>query len=69
MFSQNPFVRMQSPSRWSEGVRSAILNCICPECGGALLLASKQFRCRGKCGIDWRPVWLRMRQSDQSHHS
>lgn len=66
MFSHNPFVRMESPSRSSESVQSAILNCICPECGGDLSLATKQFRCQGRCGTDWRPVWLRMRQAEQS---
>jgi hypothetical protein len=38
-------------------VRSAIVNCICPECGGALELGLNQFRCVGRCGKDWRPTW------------
>ena len=38
-------------------VRSAIVNCICPECGGAIELDSSEFRCVGRCGKDWRPIW------------
>jgi hypothetical protein len=38
-------------------VRSAIVNCICPECGGALELGINHFRCVGQCGKDWRPMW------------
>ena len=67
MFSISPFLRMESPSRSNESINSAIVNCICPECGGRLSLATKQFRCQGRCGTDWRPVWIRMRQSDLSH--
>ena len=52
MFSQNPFLRMETPCRSNEGMISAILNCICPDCGWVLSLATKQFR----CGIDWRPM-------------
>ena len=36
---------------------SAIVNCICPECGGALGVPTNQFRCRGQCGKDWRFAW------------
>jgi len=35
-------------------VRSAIVNCVCPACGGALELGVNQFRCVGRCGKDWR---------------
>jgi hypothetical protein len=66
MLSQNPFLRMERPSRSTERLRSAIVNCICPECGGGLSLGADQLRCRGRCGTDWRPVWIRIRQS---HHS
>lgn len=61
--SQNPFLRIESPSSSSERLRSAILNCICPECGGGLSLVSNQLRCRGRCGTDWRPEWIRVCQS------
>jgi hypothetical protein len=40
-------------------VRSAIVNCICPECGGAIELDLNEFRCVGRCGKDWRPAWDR----------
>jgi hypothetical protein len=69
MFSQNPFLRMESPSRSNEHLKSAILNCICPECGGGLSLASDQLRCQGRCGTDWRQVWNRIRQWDRSQSS
>jgi len=48
---------LESRSFRSEDVRSSILNCICPECGGAIELSSNQFRCVGTCGKDWRAIW------------
>ena len=41
----------------NEYVRSAIANCVCPECGGAIELRSNQFRCLGRCGKQWRAIW------------
>jgi hypothetical protein len=41
-------------------VKSAIVNCVCPECGGCLAMIGDQFRCRGRCCVDWRPVWDRI---------
>ena len=41
----------------NENVRSAIVNCLCPECGGAIELHSNQFRCLGRCGKQWRAIW------------
>ena len=38
-------------------MKSAIVNCLCPECGGAIDLSTDQFRCRGLCGKDWRSAW------------
>lgn len=38
-------------------VRSAIVNCICPECGGAIEIDFNAFTCAGRCGKDWRPIW------------
>jgi hypothetical protein len=66
MFVENPFLSMENPGRSNESVRSSIVNGICPECGGALSLATEQFRCQGRCGTDWRPVWNRARQLDRS---
>ncbi len=40
---------------------SAILNMICPDCGGPMGGRSKEFKCRGQCGKDWRPEWERLR--------
>ena len=36
---------------------SAILNWVCPECGGPMGGRSKEFLCRSRCGRDWRSVW------------
>jgi hypothetical protein len=36
---------------------SAIVNWVCPECGGPMGGLSKEFQCLGQCGKDWRPVW------------
>jgi|HubBroStandDraft_2_1064218.scaffolds.fasta_scaffold05880_8 hypothetical protein len=48
---------MHSSIRSIVNVRSAIVNCICPECGGVIELCSNQFRCVGRCGKDWRAIW------------
>lgn len=69
MFSQNPFLTIEGPRGSKECLRSAILNCICPECGGSLSLAADRLRCQGRCGTDWWPVWMRIRQSDRSQSS
>jgi hypothetical protein len=47
----------ESSNRSNENVRSAIVNCISPECGGVIELRSNQFRCVGRCGKDWRAIW------------
>ena len=36
---------------------SAILNLVCPECGGRMGGQSNLFQCQGRCGNDWRSVW------------
>jgi hypothetical protein len=48
---------MDSSIRSIATVRSAIVNCICPECGGVIELCPNQFRCVGRCGKDWRAIW------------
>lgn len=35
------------------GMISAIVNLVCPNCGGVLI----GFRCGGKCRKDWRAGW------------
>lgn len=60
MTSGAVFARMQSDEGIDNNVRSSILNCICPGCGGALRITKSQFRCQGRCGEDWRPVWERL---------
>ena len=47
----------ESSNRSKQNVRSAIVNCLCPECGGAIELHSNQFRCLGRCGKEWRAIW------------
>jgi len=32
---------------------SAIINLVCPQCGGGMM----EFRCLGRCNRDWRPEW------------
>jgi hypothetical protein len=48
---------LEMSNRSAENVRSAIVNCLCPECGGAIELQSNQFRCLGRCGKQWRAIW------------
>ncbi len=36
---------------------SAILNLVCPECGGRMGSRSNVFQCQGQCGTDWRSIW------------
>jgi tRNA(Ile2) C34 agmatinyltransferase TiaS len=43
--------------RTSSVVVSGILNCVCPECGGRMGEAGKEFKCQGKCQTDWRRAW------------
>lgn len=36
---------------------SAILNWLCPRCGGPLGRPTREFKCQGQCGKDWRSDW------------
>ncbi len=36
---------------------SAILNWVCPRCGGPLGRPTGEFKCQGRCGKDWRSEW------------
>jgi tRNA(Ile2) C34 agmatinyltransferase TiaS len=38
-------------------VVSGILNWVCPNCGGRMGGSGKEFKCQGKCRMDWRQVW------------
>jgi tRNA(Ile2) C34 agmatinyltransferase TiaS len=40
-------------------VLSSILNWVCPECGGRMGGRGREFKCQGKCEIDWRKFWER----------
>jgi tRNA(Ile2) C34 agmatinyltransferase TiaS len=47
----------QSAIKQSSEVLSAIVNWVCPECGGRMGGRGKEFKCQGRCGTDWWPVW------------
>jgi tRNA(Ile2) C34 agmatinyltransferase TiaS len=36
---------------------SSIVNWVCPQCGGKMGGRGNEFKCLGKCKIDWRPIW------------
>jgi hypothetical protein len=40
-----------------DNARSALVNCLCPECGGAIEPHSNQLGCLGRCGKQWRAIW------------
>jgi len=44
----------------NSAVVSALINMICPDCGGAML----DFRCRGECCRDWKLEWDLLRLSN-----
>jgi tRNA(Ile2) C34 agmatinyltransferase TiaS len=46
--------------RTTKEIFSSILNWVCPECGGRMGGRGKEFRCQGKCQMDWRPLWERV---------
>lgn len=39
---------------------SAIVNCLCPECGGVIELETNRLECL-RCGKHWREVWEQIR--------
>jgi len=53
------FIRL-SASKATADVVSGILNWVCPECGGRMGGPGKEFKCQGKCQMDWRQVWERV---------
>jgi len=53
-------------TRETERVISAIINCVCPECGGPIVPYEEKLNCSGQCGRDWRPVWKRAIASSTS---
>ena len=46
----------------ADDVRSAILNCICPECGDEIELETSELKCLGRCGKRWQDirVWTQL---------
>jgi hypothetical protein len=47
--------------RTSADLISSILNWVCPMCGGRMGGPGNEFVCQGKCKIDWREIWERVR--------
>jgi len=50
-------MRTESAPLVSAVYLSAILNLVCPECGGRMGGRQNVFQCQGQCGNDWRSVW------------
>ena len=61
-------MRFEMPIRPTENMKSAIVNCVCPDCGGAIYLSTSEFRCGGLCGKDWRAVWEGARYDAKQAH-
>ena len=53
------FIRLSAVKATADVV-SGILNWVCPECGGRMGGRGKEFKCQGKCQMDWRQVWERV---------
>jgi tRNA(Ile2) C34 agmatinyltransferase TiaS len=53
------FIRLRAIKATADVV-SGILNLVCRECGGRMGGRGKEFKCQGKCQIDWRQVWERV---------
>ena len=51
---------LETRTSHADDVRSAILNCICPECGGVIELETTELKCLGGCGKRWRDIWVRI---------
>jgi len=50
-------------------VMSGILNCMCPECGGSMGEAGREFKCQGECQTDWRQIWEQVLSSGLSRRT
>ena len=50
------FIRVDT-AKTSADVMSGILNRVCPECGGSMGKAGREFKCQGECRTDWRQIW------------
>jgi hypothetical protein len=50
-------MQLISANRPNDEILSAILNCLCPECGGIMGSGANAFRCQGQCGQDWGAIW------------
>jgi tRNA(Ile2) C34 agmatinyltransferase TiaS len=53
---------IRSGSRATREMISSIMNWVCPECGGRMGGRSSEFKCQGKCQLDWRELWERSRK-------
>jgi hypothetical protein len=50
------FIRLRSFKATAEA--AGIRNWVWRECGGRMGGRGKEFKCHGKCQMDWRHVWL-----------
>jgi tRNA(Ile2) C34 agmatinyltransferase TiaS len=41
---------------------SDILNLVCPQCGGRMGGEGLEFKCQGRCRMDWRGLWGKIQQ-------
>ncbi len=58
------FQRSPGPEA-GELIVSAILNCVCPQCGGRMGGPKKAFKCQGRCQRDWQAEWESLEQSSE----
>lgn len=60
-YTENPLTNRQA-------MLSAIINLVCPQCGGRMM----EFRCQSKCRKDWRWEWqqaVAVTQQNEYPHS
>ena len=55
----------ENPLTNTEAMLSAIINLVCPQCGGRMM----EFRCQSKCRQDWRSEWQRATELMQQHEA
>ena len=53
----------ENPLTNTRAMLSAIINQVCPQCGGRMM----EFRCQSKCRKDWRWEWQHAIEFTQQH--
>ncbi len=41
------------PGELNSSIISSIINLVCPQCGGSMMV----YECQGRCRRDWLPEW------------